>query len=114
MKEYLLLLRGGDARMAELSEEETAAHMQQWGVYMNGLAENGNLVGGMPLQQDGRVLTKTEVRKDVVVSETGEAIGGYLLIKANDYEQAVELSKNCPIFEHDGNIEIREIAPMEM
>lgn len=114
MKEYLILLRGGDARMAEMSEAESQAHMQRWGAYMQDLAQKGHLVGGLPLQQDGRIVTTGGVSEDVVRSEQGEAVGGWLHFKAESYDHAVELSKACPIFEHNGNVEIREILPMEM
>jgi len=114
MKEYLLLIRGGDARMENMSEEDRNAHMAAWGKYMEGLAQGGNLSGGLPLDMGGRVLTNQGASEDVVRSEAGEAVGGYLLIKANDYAHAVELSKGCPVFEHNGNIEIREALPMDM
>ena len=32
----------------------------------------------------------------------------------NDYDEAVKIAKNCPIFEHDGTVEVREIMPMEI
>lgn len=114
MKEYLILLRGGDNRMSELTEAQSAEHMQKWGTYMNNLAKNKNLVGGLPLQSDGRLVTKDGISETVVLSKSDEAIGGYLIFKAKDYNHAVELSKDCPIFEHNGNLEIREMAPMEM
>lgn len=114
MKEYLLLLRGGDARFAEMTEEESAAHMEQWRSFMGNLAQNGQLSGGMPLQHSGRFLTNTGSTEEVIKAENGEIIGGYLIIKANDYDEAITLSKACPIFDNDGNIEIREIMPMEM
>lgn len=114
MKDYLLLLRGGDARMAEMSDEETAKHMQDWRAYMGGLAQAGHLTGGLPLQHTGRLLSDNQVTEDMVHSDKGEVIGGYLLFKANDYEQAVDLAQKCPIFENGGNIEIREMMPMEM
>lgn len=112
MKDYLVLIRGGDARMADLTEAETAAHMERWNVFMGGLAQSGNLAGGLPLGQDGRVLTTAGSSEGVVNSENGQAIGGYLMIKAENYDQAVELSKACPVFEHNGNLEIRECIPM--
>lgn len=114
MKDFLLLIRGGDARMEELTEEQRNDHMQKWGAYMGGLAESGNLAGGLPLTAEGRVLTKDGATNDMVPSNKGEVIGGYLMLKANDYDHAVELSKGCPVFEHDGNIEIREVMQMEM
>lgn len=114
MKDYLLLIRGGDARMEDLSEQEVAEHMEQWGKYMGNLAESGNLAGGLPLAQDGRIVATNETKEGVVSSDNGETVGGYLMLKANDYNHAVKLAKGCPVFEHNGNIEIREIMPMEM
>ena len=113
MKDYLLLIRGGDARMEDLSEEDRGKHMQEWGAYMGKLTESGNLSGGLPLSTEGRLLTKEGVTNDLVSSTAGEVVGGYLLLKANDYNHAVELSKDCPVFEHDGNVEIREAMQME-
>jgi len=112
MKDYLLLFRGDDAQLTELSEEEFAAYMQKWPAYMGDLAKQGYLVGGFPLSKEGKLMTKNGVNDVVVRSEKGETVGGYLLIKANDYNHAVELTKECPIFEHDGNVEIRETLPM--
>lgn len=114
MKEYLVLLRGGDVRMANLTEQETVTHMAKWNVYMQNLAEKGHLTGGMPLQQETKVVSNEGISDEVIRSQAGEVIGGYLLFKAENYDQAAKLAKDCPILEHNGNIEIREIAPMEM
>jgi hypothetical protein len=114
MKDFLLLIRGGDGRMADLTEAQRGEHMKQWGVFMTNLMEKGNLAGGLPLTTDGRILTKNGASDEMVVNANGEAIGGYLLLKADDYDHAVELSKSCPVFEHDGNIEIREAQHMDM
>jgi hypothetical protein len=38
--------------------------------------------------------------------------GGYTLIEARDLDQAVELSKGCPILERDGSVEVRPIQKM--
>lgn len=112
MKQYLCMMRGGDAREVNASQEQHDEHMAKWGAYMGNLAQNGNLAGGMPLQQDGRLMTKDGAKEEVWGSGS-DIVGGYLLINANDYNQAVELTKACPIFEHDGTVEIREVLPME-
>jgi len=114
MKDYLMLIRGGDGRMEDLTEEQKGAHMAAWGQYMGKLKENGNLAGGLPLTTDGRLLTNDGATEDMVKSEAGEVVGGYLLLKAKDYDHALELAKGCPVFEHDGSLEIRECIQMEM
>ena len=40
--------------MAELSAEERQAHMQKWGAWMQGLAQQGKLVDGLPLGSGGK------------------------------------------------------------
>jgi len=42
-------------------------------------------------------------------AESKEIVGGYLGIKANDLDEAIEIAKGCPIFDYDGSTEVREI-----
>jgi len=44
--------------------------------------------------------------------ESKEIVGGYISIKANGLKEAIEISMDCPIFNYDGNVEIREVAKM--
>ena len=48
MKDYLLLLRAGIPAVNR-TEEENKADMEAWGAFMGGLAQNGQLSGGLPL-----------------------------------------------------------------
>ncbi len=60
MAKYLYLFRGGEENMAALSPEETQEHMQKWGAWMQGLAENGKLIDGLPLNKSGKVVEQRE------------------------------------------------------
>lgn len=114
MKEFLYLFRGGDARRVNQTPEERQAHMQKWGEWMGKLNQDGILVGGQPLQNEGKVVKEQGAIIDGPFAEGKEIVGGYLIVKANDLNQATEISKSCPIFEHQGTVEVREIAPMDM
>jgi hypothetical protein len=111
MKEYLLLLRGGKP-MTSKTVEEGKAEMQAWGVYMSNLGQNGQLIGGLPLVSGGVVVSSSAIINEPVKSGIEGIIGGYLIVKANSIEQASELAKGCPHIANEGNIEVREIAPM--
>lgn len=111
MKEYLLLLRGGKP-MSSKTEAEGKAEMQAWGIYMGDLGAKGLLVGGLPLQPDGTVLSKKGISSESVKTAAGDIVGGYLILKAESLQQASELAKGCPHIANEGNIEVREIAPM--
>lgn len=113
MTEYMYLFRGGDAARASQSPEEAQKHMAKWGAWMEDLAKEGTLVAGQPLQQDGKVVKEAgDIITDGPFAEGKEVVGGFLIVKAKDLNGAVEISKGCPIFEHKGTVEVREILEM--
>ncbi|MEO6452813.1 MAG: YciI family protein [Ginsengibacter sp.] len=111
MKEYLLLLRGGKP-MAGKTEAEGKAEMQAWGVYMGSLGQNGSLVGGLPLVGGGKTVFADSIVTEAVTSAKEGIVGGYLIVKAGSLDEAAEIAKGCPHIANEGNIEVREIAPM--
>ena len=111
MKEYLLLLRAGKP-MASKTEAEQKAEMQAWGKYMEGLGQKGQLSGGLPLASGGAVVSANSTSSEPVKSAKEGIVGGYLIVKAGSLEQASEIAKACPHIASEGNIEVREIAPM--
>jgi hypothetical protein len=108
MKDYLLLIRGGEGSIDDLTEERRGEHMAKWGAFMTSLAESENLTGGLPLTTTGRLLTKAGATDEMVLSKAEEVIGGYLMLRADNYDHALDLTKECPVLEHDGSVEIRE------
>ena len=115
MSNFLYLFRGGDADWKIAPPEVVEAHMQKWGAWMGGLKEKGKLIDGLPLSGEGKVVEKAgEVITDGPFAEGAEVVGGYLIVTADGLNDAVEISKGCPIFEHGGNVEVREIMSMNM
>ncbi|MGH2649342.1 MAG: YciI family protein [Ginsengibacter sp.] len=113
MKEYLFLFRGNS--MPE-SPEESQAHLQRWIQWMGELSKQGKFVGAQPLGKSGKQVAGTEkVVTDGPFMEGKEMVGGYLICKANTYDEAVEISKGCPLLDFDGGIvEVREIQELKM
>jgi len=97
--------------MAQLSPEEQQKHMQEWRDWMQGLAEEGQLIDGLPLHSNGKqVSNKGAVVTDGPFAEGAEMVGGYLMVKANSLDEATEMSKGCPMLQYEeGHIEVREI-----
>ena len=115
MSNFLYLFRGGDPDWKEQAPEVVQEHMQKWGAWMGGLKEQGKLVDGLPLAESGKVVEKAgDVITDGPFAEGSEVVGGYLIVSADGLEEAVEISKGCPIFENNGNVEVREILSMDM
>ena len=114
MSNYLYLFRGGHEAYQSMSQEEKQAHMEVWGAWMEKLQAEGKLLDGLPLSYDGKVVReKGSVVTDGPYAEGAEMVGGYLIVNTDGLEEAVELSKGCPIFDYAGaNVEVREILSM--
>jgi hypothetical protein len=67
-------------------------------------------VEGRPLLPEAKRLTGADkVVTDGPFAESKELVGGYLIVKAKDFNQAVEAAKGFPDFELNGGVEIREV-----
>lgn len=82
---------------------------------MGGLAEQGIFGGAQPLDGTGKQVTGTKkVLTDGPFMEGKEMVGGYLICKADTYNEAVSIANGCPILEFDdGMVEVREIKRLE-
>ena len=111
MSEFLYLYRGGQR---ETSPEKMQQVMQKWMNWLKDLGARGHIKDqGQPLEQAGKVVRgRQKTITDGPYAETKDVIGGYTLVEAKDLDQAVELSKGCPVFESDGAVEVRPIAKM--
>jgi len=116
MKEYLLLFRGGDMHLGRMSPDAMQAHMQKWMQWMSELNAKGKFEGAQPLMNTGKIISGTKkVISDVPFMEGKEMSFGCLICKADTYEEAVEISKDCPILAFDdGTVEVREIQELHM
>jgi hypothetical protein len=113
MKDFLLIFRSEYYQNPISTPEEMEANMKRWMDWLSSLAQQGHLTDqGNRLDRDGRVLKPENVVTNGPYSEIKEAIGGYSIIKAASYDEAVELSKGCPIFMVGGNVEVRGILAM--
>ena len=116
MKEYLFLFRGGDAGIIQQSPQDQQTHMQKWMHWMGELSRQEKLLSAQPLNKTGKLLVgNKKTVTDGPFSEGKEMVGGYLMCRANNYEEAVEIAKECPILEFDdGIVEVREIQELQM
>ncbi|MDB5216819.1 MAG: YCII-like protein [Myxococcaceae bacterium] len=110
MSEFLYLYRGGNR---EQSPTELQKQMQRWMTWMKELGEKGHVKDpGHPLERTGAVVSgKAKTVTDGPFAEK-DLVGGYTLIEATDLAHATELSKNCPILDFGGHVEVRPIMKM--
>src|SRR3954470_17510262 len=114
MKDYMFLFRGGDGKTLQQSPEKWQAHMEKWMKWMGDLGKDGKFIGAQPLSGTGKSITgNKKVVSDGPYMEGKEMVGGYLMCKADSYDQALSIAKGCPILEFDdGIVEVREIQEL--
>ncbi len=115
MKEFLLVFRrDAVSNDPPPSPEQIQSMMKPWQDWMGSLAAQNKLVSsGNRLDSDGRVLKPGTVITNGPYVEIKEAIGGYIIIRANSIDEAAELSKDCPMLSMGGSVEVRTLVPME-
>lgn len=109
MNDFLVLFREPDGRTAEHTDEDTRQHQLNWKNWLEYYGKQGNLAGGKALALKGKVIRGSQHPTDGPYAVGKEIVGGFLLIKANNLDEAVEIVQTCPIFEFGGFAEVREM-----
>lgn len=109
MNEFLLIFRRDFVtKETQPSPEELQQHLQQWQNWLGSLAAQDKLA--RPLQRwdgKGKLVNSGKGITDGPFVEIKESIGGLIIIKAKDYEEAAEIAQGCPVLNFGGNVEIR-------
>ncbi len=113
MSEFVYLYRGGEAGR---SPERIQQSMQKWMAWFKDLAEKGHIKDrGQPLERSGKLVKgNRKTVTDGPFAEAKDVVGGFTLIEARDLDEAVELSKGCPILEVEGAVEVRPVMKLNM
>lgn len=117
MNEFLLIFRR-DMGTKELqpSPEQMQAAIKPWQDWVGGIAAQNKLVStGNRLHADGKVVRPNKVVTNGPYAEIKEAIGGFVIIKATDFDEATEMAKGCPILlsPWNGSVEVRMLLSTE-
>ena len=110
MAKFMLLLHEDKSYWQQLSAEEMQKAIEKYMAW----AHKPFNVGGERLAEDlGRVLRakpgQTPLVSDGPYSETKEVMGGFYLIEAADYDEAVARAMDHPHLEYGGTVEVRQV-----
>ncbi len=109
MKEFALIFRLKDITDFKPSPEQMQERMN-WlaGIAaQNKLADRGNTL--LPVEGSAKTVRPGNLVTDGPYTEIKEFISGYVVVKAETIDEAVEMAKANPIFKIGGNIEVREV-----
>ncbi len=114
MDEFVLIMRHEDGKKVA-SPEQMQIWMKQTMDWIGNIAARNKFVSGTGLPfDDARVVTHKNHNHVVTngpFGEIKETIGGYIIVKADSVEEAVEFAKGCPVLQGEGNsVEVRKVA----
>ena len=116
MAKYMLLLYDSPAKWIDVFPDEMQKAIQKYKAWGDKLKKLGIYVSSHKLADDaGKVLRgrrSPRVIDGPYPARVKEVLGGYFMIEAPSYDDAVGHSRDCPHLEYGGTIEVRQVDPM--
>lgn len=110
MRDFIFVFRQTSYDQSNTPDQEKEVLNKKWNDWIGGIAAQGKLkTHGARLEPAGKVLKPGGVVTDGPFVEIRERLGGFIVITANDLEEATTLAHGCPALDADGSVEIRPV-----
>jgi len=110
MKDFMLIFIGVSYTEMNLSPEEIQDRAGKWMSWQEKMGQQGILKEGNALTGDmRRLIGPDRTVSDRASTEMKELIGGYYIVQATDYDQAMAVAQDYPDFDLGGTVEVREV-----
>lgn len=106
----MLIFLGVNYEEKNLSPEEIQKRASEWMNWQAKMGEQGILKEGNALQSKSKRITGRErTVSDRSSTELKEIIGGYYIVKAESFDDAIKIAQDYPDYDLNGTVEIREV-----
>lgn len=102
---YLLLFKDGLPKPEDLEN-----HMRLWDTWIGQIAQKGFFDSGLPFGPRAKVIIGPEKSVSDYVQKPGD-VNGYVIVRADSMDEAVEIAKQAPNLALGGTVEIRSTVP---
>ena len=109
MKEFMMIFRNEKNDNPKPSPEQMQAMIKQWQDWIGGIAAQGKFVATNALGFEGKTVHADATITDGPYAELKEIVGGYIIVKADDLDDAVKLADGCPTLAMGGKVEVRDV-----
>ncbi len=108
MKEFMMIFRN-EKSQDKPSPEQMQAMIKQWQDWIGGIAAQGKFVGTNALGFQGKTIDAKGTITDGPYTELKEIVGGYIIVKSDNIDEALKLAEGCPVLTLDGKVEVRDV-----
>jgi hypothetical protein len=114
MEKFMLIFHGGGN--GKQSPEEMQSNMGKWMAWIEKLHKSGHYAEGEPLLPGGKLVSGPNGKTvtDGPYTEGKEVVGGFFIIKAKDFDEAVSICDDYPDFNHGATVQVRQIMKVEV
>ena len=109
MNEFMMIFRNEYNPSFKPSPEQMQASIKLWQDWIGGIAAQGKFISTNRLGFEGKTLKPNQVITDGPYAEVKEIVGGYILVKATNIDEAIKLAEGCPILHIGGHVEVRNV-----
>lgn len=111
---YMFIFRGS-RYMRDMSPEQMQQSFEKWMAWIVSMKAKGQYLAGEPLEHTPAQVLRGPRGQEVTdgpYTEAKEIVGGYMLIAAASFEEAVTISRDCPGYDNGGCVEVRLVRPI--
>lgn len=110
MSEFILIFRLNKDLNVKPTPEQVKERMD----WLGGIADQKKLAdkGNTLSASNAKTVKSNNVVTNGPYTENNEFVSGYMIVKTDTINDAVELAKSNPIFKVGGNVEVREIVKL--
>ena len=110
MKDFMMLFHSEANPNMEPTPEEIEAEIKDWQDWIGGIGAQGKLKNpGEALGFEGKTMHADGSVTDGPYAEVKEIVGGFIIVSAENIDEATELAKGCPGLSNGGKVEIRDV-----
>lgn len=114
MEKFMLIFQN-EVTGKQPSPQQMQETMGKWFAWINKLAQAGKYDSGEALLPGGKIIKGNH--KNVVdgpFTEGKEIIGGYFIVNANNYDEAIALCEDYPDYATGGQVLVRQVQKIDM
>jgi len=115
MPKFAMLLFDNPSEFADLSPDQMQAVVQEYNAWCQEMAKAGKFAGGEKLADEGgKVIASRGAGHGVSVTdgpfaESKEVLGGFFIINAGSYDEAVDIARSSPHAKYGASTHVRRI-----
>lgn len=117
MARYILFLHERPDSFSGYSAADLARVIAEYRAWSESLRARDAMAGGEKLAAGAGRIVRAKGAEAVVAegpyAENRELVGGFFIVNAASYDEAVALTRDCPHLRYGSAIEVREIEELE-